>query len=263
MTKLLILDKDGTLVCPKSGKEFVQHPEDQELIPGVSEAIARYAANGWKMAIASNQGGVATQKCKPLDFPVGAYCITDTDPPIKIVGKKTTSGGVLLRTAQPKSNGQDNFYFCPSSSVRFQYKTLDDAIAEMRYTMKLTSSIETAYFCPDMEGKQCISVKSSDAGIESFRVRQASNRQILSSYWRKDIYSDLDLNPVRSTDLYRKPGCGMLKMAAAKLSLLGWSGFRPEAQILMVGDRSEDQQAAANAGVDFMWASNWIYSTAD
>ena len=46
MEKLLILDKDGTLVRPKSGNEFVQHPEDQELLPGVVEAIARYAANG-------------------------------------------------------------------------------------------------------------------------------------------------------------------------------------------------------------------------
>ena len=57
--KLLILDKDGTLVKPKSGGEFVQHPEDQELLPGVAEAIACYAADGWSMAIASNQGGVA------------------------------------------------------------------------------------------------------------------------------------------------------------------------------------------------------------
>jgi D-glycero-D-manno-heptose 1,7-bisphosphate phosphatase len=58
MTKLLILDKDGTLVKPKSGSSFVQHPEDQELLPGVAEAIARYAVDGWQMAIVSNQGGV-------------------------------------------------------------------------------------------------------------------------------------------------------------------------------------------------------------
>lgn len=57
--KLLILDKDGTLVRPKSGAEFVQYPEDQELIPGVAEAIARYRDQGWLIAIASSQGGVA------------------------------------------------------------------------------------------------------------------------------------------------------------------------------------------------------------
>lgn len=57
MTKLLVLDKDGTLVRPKSGNTFVQHPEDQEMIEGVAEAIARYIADGWTIAIASNQGG--------------------------------------------------------------------------------------------------------------------------------------------------------------------------------------------------------------
>lgn len=55
--KLLVLDKDGTIVRPKSGNTFVQHPEDQELIEGVAEAIARYIADGWTIAIASNQGG--------------------------------------------------------------------------------------------------------------------------------------------------------------------------------------------------------------
>lgn len=59
MPKLLILDKDGTLTQPKSGERFVQSPEDQELIPGVAEALGRYRADGWMMAIASNQGGVA------------------------------------------------------------------------------------------------------------------------------------------------------------------------------------------------------------
>ena len=56
--KLLVLDKDGTLTRTKSGHTFVQHPKDQVLIDGVVEAIAAYTADGWTMAIASNQGGV-------------------------------------------------------------------------------------------------------------------------------------------------------------------------------------------------------------
>ena len=39
--KLLVLDKDGTIVRPKSGHTFIQSPEDQVLIEGVAEAIAR------------------------------------------------------------------------------------------------------------------------------------------------------------------------------------------------------------------------------
>lgn len=54
MTNLLVLDKDWTLIRPKSGNTFVQDPEDQELIEGVAEAIARYVADGWQLAIVSN-----------------------------------------------------------------------------------------------------------------------------------------------------------------------------------------------------------------
>lgn len=56
--KLLLLDKDGTLVTPKSGETFVQQPWDQEPLPGAKEAVSHYHQQGWKMAIISNQGGV-------------------------------------------------------------------------------------------------------------------------------------------------------------------------------------------------------------
>lgn len=59
INKLLVIDKDGTLVKSVSGSEFVQHPEDQELLPGVKESIARYTSEGWQIVVASNQGGVA------------------------------------------------------------------------------------------------------------------------------------------------------------------------------------------------------------
>lgn len=57
--KLLLLDKDGTLVSPKSGEKFIQNPWDQKPLPGVREALRYYHENGWKMAICSNQAGVA------------------------------------------------------------------------------------------------------------------------------------------------------------------------------------------------------------
>jgi len=60
MNKLLLLDKDGTLIIPKKiGEKFVQQPWDQVPLPGVREAIAHYCRQGWQMAIISNQGGVA------------------------------------------------------------------------------------------------------------------------------------------------------------------------------------------------------------
>lgn len=57
--KLILLDKDGTIINPKSGNKFVQTPWDQELIAGVKEAIAHYHSSGWTIAIISNQGGVS------------------------------------------------------------------------------------------------------------------------------------------------------------------------------------------------------------
>lgn len=60
--KICILDKDGTLTTPKSGHQFVQCPEDQVLLPGVGDAIAQLKSQGFVLAIASNQGGVAAGK---------------------------------------------------------------------------------------------------------------------------------------------------------------------------------------------------------
>ena len=65
--KLTIFDKDGTLVKPASGQKFVQNPTDQRLLPGVAELIAELKKSGSKIAIASNQGGVAAGHKSPSD----------------------------------------------------------------------------------------------------------------------------------------------------------------------------------------------------
>jgi D-glycero-D-manno-heptose 1,7-bisphosphate phosphatase len=49
----------------------------------------------------------------------------------------------------------------------------------------------------------------------------------------------------------RKPGPGMLREAM--------SDFEADPdETLYVGDRPEDEQAAKNAGVDFVWASEFF-----
>jgi D-glycero-D-manno-heptose 1,7-bisphosphate phosphatase len=55
---LIILDKDGTIIKYLDGRP-ANHPEEQELLPGVAERIAQLQERGCKIAIASNQGGVA------------------------------------------------------------------------------------------------------------------------------------------------------------------------------------------------------------
>lgn len=56
-----VFDKDGTLCRSKSGRDFINSPEDQELIPGVLEKLAeiREQFPNSPFLIASNQGGVA------------------------------------------------------------------------------------------------------------------------------------------------------------------------------------------------------------
>lgn len=74
MSGLLLLDKDGTLVRPKSGNQFIQTPWDQEPIPGVREALEKY--KGWAIAIVSNQGGVAAgHKTLEETFLEFRYCL--------------------------------------------------------------------------------------------------------------------------------------------------------------------------------------------
>jgi len=60
MTKILFLDLDGTVRRTKSGTTFINTPLDQEIIPGVKEALARYP-NHYIIGI-TNQGGVAAGK---------------------------------------------------------------------------------------------------------------------------------------------------------------------------------------------------------
>jgi D-glycero-D-manno-heptose 1,7-bisphosphate phosphatase len=58
-TKLLLLDKDGTIVQSTHG-EFVDEPWHQEPVhPGVAPSIDEAKKQGWEIKVCSNQGGVA------------------------------------------------------------------------------------------------------------------------------------------------------------------------------------------------------------
>lgn len=62
MTKLLLLDLDGCIREPLSGKKFIQYPRDQKVIKGADRAIAYHHQEGYQILGISNQGGVAAQK---------------------------------------------------------------------------------------------------------------------------------------------------------------------------------------------------------
>ena len=59
MTKLLLVDCDGTIREPLSGAKFISHPRDQRIMAGADKAIAHYHKQGWTIVGISNQAGIA------------------------------------------------------------------------------------------------------------------------------------------------------------------------------------------------------------
>jgi len=57
--KLIIFDVDGTLVEPKSGATFRKSADDWQYLPKRVEKCQELWAKGVKIALATNQGGVA------------------------------------------------------------------------------------------------------------------------------------------------------------------------------------------------------------
>ncbi|MGO3743208.1 D-glycero-beta-D-manno-heptose 1,7-bisphosphate 7-phosphatase [Kerstersia sp.] len=55
--KLIILDRDG--VINQDSKAFVKSPDEWLPLPGSLEAMARLSQSGWRIAVATNQSGLA------------------------------------------------------------------------------------------------------------------------------------------------------------------------------------------------------------
>jgi D-glycero-D-manno-heptose 1,7-bisphosphate phosphatase len=59
MKKLLLLDRDGTITQNKARPgDYINSPDEIELMPGVFELLQQYVEDDWQMAMLSNQGGV-------------------------------------------------------------------------------------------------------------------------------------------------------------------------------------------------------------
>ncbi|MGB6301159.1 MAG: polynucleotide kinase [Rivularia sp. (in: cyanobacteria)] len=106
------------------------------------------------------------------------------------------------------------------------YKSLEDAIQEQQITLRLCPLINCIYFCPDYEGEVCYKVETSQP---------------------TQIYKN-ECGLTLLTPSFRKPGWGMLGLAA--------SAFELE-DCLYVGDRAEDEQAAASFGCEFKTEKQW------
>lgn len=173
MTKILFLDLDGTVRQTKSGATFITDPYDQELIPGVVDALENY--KDWTIIGITNQGGVAAG-----------------------------------------------------------FKTLENCILEQQQTLTLITKLHSIYFCPD--------------NGDTIGIVERSRNGMFTSY--QDGHSGVYAS-------FRKPDCGMIIYACGGKFTCDVAIKDLYSECLMVGDRPEDQQCAANAKIPFMWAEDW------
>jgi D-glycero-D-manno-heptose 1,7-bisphosphate phosphatase len=111
------------------------------------------------------------------------------------------------------------------------HKQLEDAIQEQYQTLRLCPEITCVYFCPDYQGLHC--------WLCCIDTAEASSP--IHTAWGWEF-----------SGTYRKPGAGMLNAA-----IKNHCGFEKPEQILFVGDRDEDKDAAMSANIPFLWASDW------
>ena len=153
--KLIIFDADGTLVTTASGAKFRNQASDWKWLDGRKEKLHELRSQGVRLAVATNQGGVA-----------------------------------------------------------FGYMTQVDILRELT--------------------RMCI-----EGHIPMGGLYVCYNHPTATALGYKQI------------DERRKPGPGMLLEAMNDFNV-------NQFYTLMVGDRSEDEQAAKNARCDFMWASEFF-----
>ncbi|KYC42028.1 hypothetical protein WA1_18670 [Scytonema hofmannii PCC 7110] len=128
------------------------------------------------------------------------------------------------------------------------FKTIEDAIAEMAYTLELLPQLQAIYFCPDFKGYFCYKV--SKDGITKY---DHSQKAVLLPYANYDSSVDGYEWKLDEQLNFRKPGAGMINLALKEFDC---DGLNMEAA-WMVGDREEDKEAASNALIHFCPADLW------
>jgi D-glycero-D-manno-heptose 1,7-bisphosphate phosphatase len=111
------------------------------------------------------------------------------------------------------------------------HKSIESAISEMQFTIKLIPELSAIYFCPDFDGLICWRVSS----YESVKI---SDHNEDNSFFLKEEFR------------YRKPGSGMIYQATFDCTI-------DKSESWYIGDRPEDEACARNADINFMWADTF------
>ena len=105
------------------------------------------------------------------------------------------------------------------------YKSIEDAIAEMQYTLELLPQLNSIYFCPDFDGLTSWKITTT----ETLEIKQFNSNEYVS---------------------FRKPGAGMVNLAVGSYQIEKRDSW-------YIGDRPEDEQCATAAGISYMDADIW------
>lgn len=111
------------------------------------------------------------------------------------------------------------------------HKSIKAAIKKQEITLSLIPQMRAIYFCPDFEGREC------------WRVFRHFS-------FKGEMLSENVSDRISVEQPFRKPGAGMIQIAC-ETELVHINGA------WMIGDRPEDEQCAAAAHINFMWADVW------
>ena len=114
--------------------------------------------------------------------------------------------------------------------VEARHKTLEQALQEQTITLRLFPQIESILICPDYLGYACYQIYLSKKNLP--------------------VWIDISMDYPSLSGQYRKPDSGMIRYC-----LVEYGGAAKDS--LFVGDREEDEQAARNAKIPFILASDW------
>ena len=161
--KVLFLDLDGTLRLSTSGGIFIDKPENQKIIDGVEEAIARYK-NDWLIMGITNQAGVINQhktlencikeqqltmRLIPQIYKI--YACPDWGDTMLIIDRLYWS--IFDGKLKDRRDITDNQLI--PSSLQYDYDSFrKPGIGMVQYFINIHSPISKAIFVGDMESDQ-------------------------------------------------------------------------------------------------------------
>lgn len=238
--KLCVIDL-ASIIESVSGCDPIESPTDQKLLLGMKDAIDRYRADGWHLAIVSNQDGCDIHAVKATQVRVSDY-VDHGDDRYRVVETKSLGDGVVFVYDRERPNGKDYSFYYPGSELLIHRKTIESAIEEVTFAADLCG-INEAYFCPDIAGKVCIN-------IEKTTERRWEFPETTQPEWKWGTIPNA--NPFDCD--YRLHSPGMLEIA--EFYMFDRNNQHAIQDRLMIG-ASNSIQAASKAGFKFMSAEEF------